>query len=197
MTARKTFAASQSAIPAVDPAPAESLRWRCVAYGCPMLAGIHYRREGDFEKMICRFHDQQGADRWQGISAALNRVRAVVDLMCRVQSWEWAHATPDWPAYADRVCVDAWLHLAPRVVNMHNGAARDEREFPSLYASRLNAWLRSEACSTSPIAEVRASHALEHIKTLRAVLASAHVVNEASEREARAERAAIQAEGGR
>lgn len=182
----------QGAIDGVAPAPAEAKRWQCMAYGCPVLAANSHGAA-----LACGFHADIVTERWQAITAGLNRNRWVVELADRVHSRSWCADTPNWPDWAQRECDEHDApELAPTTVTLNVGTSRecerDERDFPALYAHRLRAWLRREVTSNDPVTYVRQQRARAGIESIREALAHVPVV---VDEEARRERAAIQAEG--
>jgi hypothetical protein len=70
--------------------------FRCVAHGCPAMAGIDH---GSGET-ICRFHYGEPVNRWQAITERLRRRQWLVRLAdtCATQ---WISDVPGWGRHAE------------------------------------------------------------------------------------------------
>lgn len=176
-------AAAQASEADRNPIQVTPNRWACIAFGCPMIAGIGYGAD----TMICRFHSNTRADHWQLITDALRKHSLLVTMLSHIQSWEWCHNNPKWPeratfaiqAYVDTLG-DAYKSLKP-----------DASETSAHYSDRLNAFLRTLCLvpDGKPAARVARKVDLAHI--------SSHLgsVFTAGNLEAKLERDAIQSEG--
>jgi hypothetical protein len=115
--------------------------FRCVAHGCPAMAGIDH---GSGET-ICRFHYGEPVNRWQAITERLRRRQWLVRLAdtCATQ---WISDVPGWGRHAEAA---AAKHGRPELEpnaerEIRPGVIRSELERPILYAQRLNAVLMHE-----------------------------------------------------
>ena len=134
-----------------EESPVNSARtWRCVANGCPAVAGIS---SGQHDT-ICRFHFGEPADNWQEITKRLRDRRWLVRLADMAATYAFFDF---WSESAKAQCDQHGRpELAPKLVEVGQNIWREEKENPKLYASRLNAVLYKEtACKSAHTAPAR------------------------------------------
>lgn len=181
MTKRKTLTEANDAAAQADrngsPIQVTPNRWACVAFGCPMIAGIGYGAD----TMICRFHNNTRAERWQEITDALRKHSLLVTMLSYIQSWEWCNNNPKWRDRASAVIQaygDEYASLMP-----------DPSESSAHYSDRLNGFIRALSIvpDAKPAARV-SREGLGHVSSHLGALGEGDL-------EARREREAIQSSG--
>jgi hypothetical protein len=114
---------------AEEETPVQSAKnWRCVATNCPATAGIE-----SSGSLICRFHFGTDPHDWNAITAKLREKTAELKVA------EYCMSNPQNSAWPDRAraCLPEEMH--PQTRQIASGCVKNEAEYPTLYAQRLNA----------------------------------------------------------
>lgn len=132
---------SESAVPGELEQPPTPPQFRCMAHGCPVVAGI----EAGKGEYVCRFHHATAPAKWSQATAALRDHEWLVHLTQLCWTPE-IHGFERWGARAANCCsYHGRDDLAPRVdVSFMGGKIRAEYEHPKLYAHRLEAAITTE-----------------------------------------------------
>lgn len=138
------FATKNKTDSATDQEQQQTTRFKCVANGCPATAGIGFGSGNN--ELICRFHDQQPANTWPEITT---RLRNRIEFLKLAEKCARHEELPDnWHEHAKKLAEESGItELEPGTITTISGKKRDEKEFPKLYAQRINAWLQAECAA--------------------------------------------------
>lgn len=170
-----------------DDAPPAARTWRCMCHGCPVTAGI----DAGNGETICRFHHGAPASQWPAITD-------------RLREREWMVKAADYCAagdvkagWFDRATAAANRAGRPDLAPTHNrktaaGVTRDDARHPMLYAQALNGVLYAEVITER--VQQRMPQAIRAAMGAMRIGAIVGDMETESQREARLEREAMQAE---